>query len=507
MTMPVLQMPVLQIPVLQMQGIHKRFPGVYALRDVGFAVRKGSVHGFIGENGAGKSTLMRILSGAYLADEGEVVVDGLAVASPTPERMLDLGIAVIYQELAQAPHLTVAENIYLGRLPRTSWGTMDWRRARADAAAVLARLGFRVDPAARIDTLSVAQRQMVEIAKAIARDARIMVLDEPSAVLGDAELEHLFSTIRRLSREQGVSFIYITHRLKELFEICDEVTVLRDGRVVASMPIAAAATGDLIRHMVGRELENVFPPRQQPGGEICLQVDGLTRDGVLHDVSFDVRRSEILGICGLAGSGRTEVLRAIAGADRLDSGQIRIDGSPVTISGPAQGLVHGIGLLPEDRKTEGLFLDQSVAFNITVSSLAPITKGGLLSGRAEKEIVSRLIRQLRIKTPGGNAKLRTLSGGNQQKCGIARQLHGGTRLLLVDEPTRGVDVAAKRDIYDLLVELTARQGASVVMVSSELPEILGLCHRIVVMRGGAVSAILQGEGATEEEIMSHAVWQ
>ncbi|RWG81462.1 MAG: ATP-binding cassette domain-containing protein [Mesorhizobium sp.] len=493
--------------VLEMRGIHKRFPGVYALNDVSFAVSKGSVHGVIGENGAGKSTLMRVLSGAFLANEGEVVIDGTVVPTPTPERMLELGIAVIYQELAQAPHLTVAENIFLGRLPKTVLGTVDWRKTQAAAREVLDRLGFRVDPAARIDAISVAQRQMVEIAKAIAREARIVVLDEPSAVLGDAELEHLFTTIRRLSAEQGVSFIYITHRLKELYEICDEVTVLRDGQVVASMPLAQTTTADLIRHMVGRELKDVFPPRPKPGPDVRLEVRNISRAGVLRDISFDVRQGEIVGICGLAGAGRTEVLRAIAGADAIDSGEIRIDGKAIAVDGPRAALAHGIGLLPEDRKTEGLFLEQSVAFNVTVSELAAIVQGGLISRRREQEQVSRFIRQMRIKTPSASAKVRTLSGGNQQKCGIARQLHAGTEILLVDEPTRGVDVAAKREIYDLLVGLTSTRGAAIVMVSSELPEILGLCNRIVVMREGAVSAVLDGEGATEETIMAHAVWQ
>lgn len=492
--------------VLEMRGIHKRFPGVYALNDVSFAVRRGSVHGVIGENGAGKSTLMRVLSGAFLANEGEVIIDGAVVPTPTPERMLELGIAVIYQELAQAPHLTVAENIFLGRLPKTGLGTVDWRKAKATAREVLDRLGFRVDPAARIDAISVAQRQMVEIAKAIAREARIVVLDEPSAVLGDAELEHLFTTIRRLSAEQGVSFIYITHRLKELYEICDDVTVLRDGQVVASMPLAQATTADLIRHMVGRELKDVFPPRPKPGRDVRLEVRNISRAGVLKDISFDVRRGEIVGICGLAGAGRTEVLRAIAGADAIDSGEVRIDGRAVAVNGPRAALAHGIGLLPEDRKTEGLFLEQSVAFNVTVSELSSIVQGGMISRRREQEQVSRFIQQMRIKTPSADAKVRTLSGGNQQKCGIARQLHAGTKILLVDEPTRGVDVAAKREIYDLLVELTSKRGAAVVMVSSELPEILGLCNRIVVMREGTVSAVLEGEGATEETIMAHAVW-
>jgi ribose transport system ATP-binding protein len=491
-------------PVLEMRGIHKRFPGVYALRNVSFEVRRGAVHGIVGENGAGKSTLMRILSGASLADEGEVVIDGDIVGAPTPDRMLQLGVAVIYQELAQAPHLTVAENLFLGRLP-TKYAAVDWRRAKAETENALGKLGFKVDPGARIDAISVAQRQMVEIAKAIAREARIIVLDEPSAVLGDSELDRLFATMRDLSRNHGVSFVYITHRLRELYEICDEVTVMRDGQVVSSRPTNKITTADLIRQMVGRELTDLFPKRSEPSDEIRLAVSGLQRRGILRNISFDVRRGEILGLCGLAGSGRTEVLRAIAGADPIDAGEIRVDGQRVVIDGPKKALASGIGLLPEDRKSQGLFLDQSVAFNITISALRAIASRGFLSRRRENEIVSRFIQQMRIKTPAGSAKTRTLSGGNQQKCGIARQLNAGTQILLIDEPTRGVDVAAKRDIYDLLVELTAARGASVVMVSSELPEIIGLCNRIVVMREGEISAILNGDGTTEEEIMIHAV--
>ncbi len=493
-------------PILEMKGIHKRFPGVYALKDVSFSVRRGSVHGLIGENGAGKSTLMRILSGAHRASEGSVAIDGTEIDNPTPERMLELGIAVIYQELAQTPHLTVAENIFLGRLPKNALGFIDWRKARADARAVLQDLNFNVNPAARIDKLSVAQRQMVEIAKAISRHARIVVLDEPSAVLGDSELVNLFAMIRRLSREQGVSFIYISHRLKELYEICDDVTVLRDGQVISSTPIAGTTTESLIRQMVGREMNDIFPERGTPRAEIRLAVSGLNRKGVLKDISFDVRQGEIFGICGLAGSGRTEVLRAVAGADRIDSGEIRVDGKALSVDSPRTALANGIGLLPEDRKTEGLFLDQSVAFNVTISSLGALASGGFLKAGEERTKVAEYIRQMRIKTPSSATRVRTLSGGNQQKCGIARQLSAGTQILLVDEPTRGVDVAAKREIYDLLVRLTKDMGAAVVMVSSELPEVLGLCDRIMVMRQGEVSAIVDGRNASEETLMAHAVW-
>lgn len=493
-------------PVLEMKGIHKRWPGVYALKNVSFSVTKGSVHGLVGENGAGKSTLMRVLSGAHRASEGTIAVDGVDIDNPTPERMLELGIAVIYQELAQAPHLSVAENIFLGRLPKNRLGLVDWRKAREGAGAILKSLNFAVDPAARIDRLSVAQRQMVEIAKAISRNARIVVLDEPSAVLGDSELANLFAIIRTLSREQGISFVYISHRLKELYEICQDVTVLRDGQTISSAPLKGTTTADLIRQMVGREVNDIFPERAAPQDDIRLSVAHLSRRGVLKDICFDVRRGEIFGICGLAGSGRTEVLRAITGADRIDAGEIRIDGKALEINSPRVALAHGIGLLPEDRKTEGLFLDQSVVFNVTIAALAELTAGGLVQRSRERDKVAGYIRQMHIKTPSGDTLVRMLSGGNQQKCGIARQLHSGTSILLIDEPTRGVDVAAKREIYDLLVHLTATMGASVVMVSSELPEVLGLCDRIMVMRQGEVAAILEGKGANEETLMAHAVW-
>jgi ribose transport system ATP-binding protein len=448
---------------------------------------------------------MKILSGAYQADSGQVLVEGNHIAYPTPEKMLRLGIAVIYQEMAQAPHLSVAENIFLGRLPRRSIGIIDWAKMRKLAAEELASLGFNVDPAARVDTLSVAQRQMVEIARAISRKARIVVLDEPSAVLGDNELADLFALIRSLSSKRGISFIYISHRLKELYEICDHVTVLRDGAVITSLPLRNTKASDLIRLMVGRELSDIFPKRAATLGDVCLSVKALGRRGVLHDINLELRRGEILGVCGLAGSGRTELLRAISGADPIDSGEIILDGQTTVITSPKMALHRGIGLLPEDRKTEGLFLNQPVAFNITISSLRAIIRKFLISRGQESRLVNRFLASMRIKTPSGETKIMNLSGGNQQKCSLARQLAAGTKILLADEPTRGVDVAAKREIYELFTELTTRDRTSVLMVSSELPEIIGLCDRIIVMQDGRIAATLDGRSATEESIMAHAV--
>ncbi|MBN8998617.1 MAG: sugar ABC transporter ATP-binding protein, partial [Rhizobiales bacterium] len=404
-----------------MRGIEKSFPGVKALQGVSFTVGRGEVHALVGENGAGKSTLMKILSGAYSADAGQLVYEGETILQPTPSGMIERGVAVIYQEFAQAEHLSVAENILMNRMPRTRLGLVDWRRAAEAAVAATARLGFEIDPRQTVGTLSVAQRQMVEIARAIARDARLIVLDEPSAVLGDAELEHLFATIRSLRRD-CVSFIYISHRLKEVFELCQRATVLRDGRLVATRPVGEWTTDSLIQSMVGRPMGDYFPPRRAAIGEEILRVEGLERRGVLADISFTLRRGEILGLCGLAGAGRSEVLRAIVGADRLDGGQIRLNGRPVRLASPRQAIRAGIGFAPEDRKTEGLFLDQSVKFNVTLSRLDRFVAGGKLNLARERAAVTDYVGRLRVKTPSVETRIGDLSGGNQQKCVIAKQL-------------------------------------------------------------------------------------
>ncbi|CAN7789091.1 sugar ABC transporter ATP-binding protein [Caballeronia sp. LjRoot34] len=490
--------------LLEMRGIHKRFGGVHALRGVSFAVAHGEIHGLVGENGAGKSTLMKVLAGAYTADEGEMSINGNMMRQTSTHAMREHGIAVIYQELAQAPHLTVAENVFLGRLPKTRIRTIDWKKLNSDASAVISRIGFRLDPRARVADLSVAQRQIVEIAKAISQNAKLVVLDEPSAVLADSELQSLFAMMRKLSSEQGVSFIYISHRLNEVFDICHNVTVLRDGAVIDTQPIEAVTPQDLIRKMVGRELSEVYPKRTGALGNVVLSVKGLNRRGVLSDISFDLRAGEIVGLCGLAGSGRTEVLRAIAGADALDGGQIELFGHEVSIRSPRQARALGIGFLSEDRKVDGLFLDQSVSFNVTIGDLKTIGGPSALQLRSESALAQTYVQRLRIKTPSVKAHVRNLSGGNQQKCAIARQLNAGTKVFLIDEPTRGVDVGARRDIYEVLLEVLRSPDRAIVMVSSELPEILGMCDRILVMKEGQLSAELSREAASEEIIMQHA---
>ena len=489
--------------VLEMRGIDKTFPGVHALRSVDLDVRAGEIHGLVGENGAGKSTLIKILAGAYARDAGEIVIGGTAVEAASPHEMIRRGVAVIYQEPSLAPHLSVAENIFMGRLPTSRFGIVDRRRLAEETAVVAERLGLDLDPGARVGTLSVAGRQMVEIAKALSRDARLIVLDEPSAVLADAELDGLIRVMRRLA-EKGVAFIYISHRLNEVFRITDRVTVMKDGRVVATERTADMTPDRLVRLMVGRELGAMFGDRpDRPAGDVALEVNGLTRIGVFEGVDFKVRAGEILGIAGLAGSGRTEVLRAIHGADPIDGGTIRVFDREVSIRSPREAIALGIGLLTEDRKADGLLLLQAVGTNVTISRMDEVAPRGVIRLLRERRVVEGYIERLAIRTPSAWTRARNLSGGNQQKVIFAKWLNARCRILLIDEPTRGVDVGAKREIYALLRDLAAR-GTAIVMVSSELPEVIGISDRVLVMREGRVAVTLDAGEATEERVMAHA---
>jgi ribose transport system ATP-binding protein len=490
--------------ILRMTGISKSYPGVKALKDVSFSVQKGEIHVLVGENGAGKSTLMKILAGAQRADAGQIAINGKAILHPMPEVMLRHGLAVIYQELMLAPHLNVAENIFLGRFPKYGPFIVDWSATQKEATQLIERLGFHLDPKARLSSLTVAQRQLVEIAKALSLNAKLVVLDEPSAVLGEKEIENLFRVMKGLSQE-GISFIYISHRLKEVFQIAHRITVLRDGAVVvSSQPVGEVSEEQLVRWMVGRDIAHYLPIRAQSGSKALLKVTGLQRKGVLHDISFEVREGEILGICGLAGSGRTEVLRAIIGADPVDGGLVEYCGQPVSIRSPRQALRLGIGLVPEDRKQQGLFLSQSVAFNVTISNIRNSLRGGFINQAKEKSSVQRLVKSLQIKTPTLQVRVTNLSGGNQQKCVLAKKLNANCRLLLVDEPTRGIDVGAKREIYQLFFDLLQREGMAIVIVSSELPEVLRCSDRILVMRQGRIAAEFDRKEASEEAIMRFA---
>jgi ribose transport system ATP-binding protein len=443
--------------------------------------------------------LMKILSGAYHADSGEISVFGNRLNHASPLLMMQMGVATIYQELLLAPHLSVAENIYLGRLPCSRLGTVDWPRARADAAALIERLGFDIDPDASVDSLSVAYRQVVEIAKALSQNARILVLDEPSAVLGDAELDKLFGIIRRLASEK-MSFIYISHRLDEVFAISDRTQVMRDGRVVGVRSTKDLTRNELVRMMVGRELSEIFPARNSVAGETLLSVEGLS-NGTLDDASIHLREGEIVGVCGLAGAGRSELLRALCGADEAHARCF--EGAEVErpFSSPRKGLSHRVGLVPEDRRKQGLFVDQTVGFNISIAKLSNAMSGGVLTDRKESQLTAKYISRLRIKTPTKDETVANLSGGNQQKCVFAKLLNAECRVLLIDEPTRGVDIGAKREIYQVLAALADNERIGIVMVSSELPEIIGLCDRTYVMRNGRIVAELARDAMTEERIM------
>jgi ribose transport system ATP-binding protein len=490
-----------EAPVLQMRGICKRYPGVVALDDVGVDLRPGEVHVLLGENGAGKSTLVKILSGAVGKDAGEIILGGQRVDIAGPDHARQLGISIIYQELTLVPRLSVAENIFLGKSPRR-WGLVDWRRMREEADALLKGLGLTIDVRRAAGELGLAQQQMVELARALADQARVLVMDEPTSALTGVEVEQLFAATARLVA-RGVAIVYISHRMNEVFRIGHRVTVLRDGRNVATRALADVTPTELVRMMADRDVSEQYPARQAARGPELLRVEGLTRRGVLHDVNLSLRAGEILGLAGLVGAGRSELARAIMGADPIDAGRITIRGRAARIRTPAVAARHGLGFLPEDRKAHGLVLNLSVQHNIALPNLRRLSKLGLVNARRERGEAQRMIDQLRIKTPGPERLARWLSGGNQQKVVLGKWLAGHAEIFIFDEPTRGIDVAARRDIYDLMNALVAR-GAGVIMISSDLPEVLGMSDRLLVMRQGRVQAELDARATSEAEIMHAA---
>ncbi len=490
-----------QSPLLEMRNITKRFPGVLALEDVNFDVRRGEVHALVGENGAGKSTLMKILSGVYTRDSGAIILKSQPVEFTTPRQAQLAGITMIYQELNLIPQLSVTENVFLGneieRGPLLDWPEMH-RRARQ----LLARLHLKIDPRVKVNTLGVAQQQMVEVAKALHHQSDLIIMDEPTSALSLNEIQDLFSIIRQLKAE-GVAVIYISHHLEETFEVSDRITVLRDGRLVSTQPTRSLDENRLISLMVGRQLSEKFPKEIAPRGTEVLRVEGLTQNDRLFDISFSVHAGEVLGIAGLVGAGRTELVRAIFGADPIDAGRIFIDGKPVSITSPRDAIRYGIGLLTEDRKQQGLVLKLSVRENMTMAVLKRLTRSLLTSKRKEDQLARQYIQSLAIKTSGQDQLVMNLSGGNQQKVVLSKWLAIQPRVLIFDEPTRGIDVGAKVEIYRLMNQL-ARQGVAIIMISSELPEILGMSDRIMVIGGGRVTAILGREEATQEKIMEYA---
>ncbi len=486
--------------LLEIKGLSKAFPGVQALESVDLDIREGEVHALLGENGAGKSTLIKILSGAYPKDRGEILYQGKPIEIKTPHHAQQLGISTIYQEFNLGPDLTVPENIFLGHLPQRG-PLIDWGLAKTRSEEILNRLGIKLPMDVPARKLTVAEQQLVEIAKALARETRLLIMDEPSAVLGEKDLEKLFQVVRALKAE-GISIIYISHRLVEIFEIADRVTVLKDGHLVETRDVADVTMPELVRLMIGRDLQDVYPLRAAAIGEVLLEVKNINRPGVLHDISFQVRAGEIVGIAGMRGAGRTELARAIFGADP-HQGTITLDGKSMTVRTPQDAIRHRVALVTEDRKAEGLFLKLSVSTNTTISGLKALCRASIIQLRRETAVVAKLIELLKIKAPNANFIVGNMSGGNQQKVILARWLNIGARVLLLDEPTRGIDVGSKSEIYQIMEQLT-QQGAGLVMISSELPEILGMSDRVLVMHEGKLVKELSRAEASEESIMVYA---
>lgn len=491
-------------PLLEANSITKSFAGVRALKSVSFELLEGEVHALIGENGAGKSTLIKIITGAIQADSGTLEIRGRLLDHNDPGLARSLGIAAIYQQPALFPHLTVAENIALTLETGSVWRMVNWKERNRRARELIERIGGSIHPERLVSTLSMPEQQIVEIAKAIGADARILIMDEPTSSLTDQEVNSLFKIIALLG-SQGAGIVYISHRLEEIATIADRVTVLRDGETVATRRKEEVDQAALIGMMVGREISAVFPKRDVPVGEIRLELRRVqNRAAGLRDVSLSVRSGEILGVAGLVGSGRTELAETLFGLTPADSGEVLLDGAPVRISSPVEAIRLGMGYVPEDRRQHGVVLQMPIASNTSLASLKLVSHNGLIDTHQERELAARSVQQLCIKAPSIYTETGTLSGGNQQKVALARWLAIGPRILILDEPTQGVDVGSKAEIHSLMMDLAAR-GLAIIMISSELPEILGMSDRIAVMRQGTIAGVLSRQEATEQRILSLAV--
>lgn len=484
--------------LLQMSDIHKRFPGVYALKGINLSVRKGEIHGLLGENGAGKSTLMKVLGGVHKQDQGVVYIDGKDVGEINPKKATELGIAFVHQELNLSEPLSVAENMYMGRLPykNEKLGIVDKKKLHEDATKILEMLKINLKSTDLVATLPTAKKQMIEIAKAISQNAKIIILDEPTTSLADNDVNTLFRIMRDL-KSKGVALIYISHRLKEIFEICDRATVMRDGQYIGECDAKKVSQKELIKMMVGRELKDLYPKQQIEIGEKILEVKNLSdNDGRVKNVSFHAKRGEILGISGLVGAGRTEVVRLLFGADKMASGEIFINGEKVNIKSPNDAISKGICLITEDRKKQGLCLPLSVADNINITNL----EKEVLKHTELRKTAEDYRKSLNIKTSSIDTVVGTLSGGNQQKVVIAKWLNTDSEIFIFDEPTKGIDVGAKAEIYNMMNEL-AKQGKSIIIISSELPEVLGMSDRVYVMCEGKITGEVTGNDCNQEKIM------
>ena len=489
-------------PLLEMKQICKRFPGVQALRNVSIAVCGGEIHALIGENGAGKSTLMNNLSGVYPEDSGEIYLNGHRVKISNLQEAQKLGISIIFQEFNLIPHISIGENIFFGRFPQGFCGRVNWDKLFNDAKQILTSLEIGLDPRSLIKDLSVADQQMVEIAKVLSLQSQVLIMDEPTSALTQKEIDILFALMKKL-KNQGVAIIFISHRLEEVKEIADRITILRDGEKVCTAEAKNLTREEIANLMVGREMETMFPKQEAKIGQTILEIKNFCRKGKLNNISFCLRRGEILGIYGLVGAGRTELARAIFGEDSVDTGDILIEEEPVTFYSPYDAVHAGIGMVPEDRSRQGLLLTQSVEFNISLPSLINYASFGKMNKKLVLERASKQVKALNIKTPSLDQKVMYLSGGNQQKVVLAKWLELEPRILILDEPTRGIDVGAKAEIYSLISNL-AQKGFGVIMISSELPEILGMSDRILVMNKGRITAQFNREEAEPQKIIMAA---
>lgn len=486
-------------PVVQFRGIAKQFPGVHAVNNVNLDLYPGEVHVVAGENGAGKSTLMKLLAQVERPSAGQILMDGKPVSIRNPRYAQSLGIAMVYQEFALAPHLSIAQNMSLGREPMRM-GVIDHKAEIRQARELLARVGLDIDPRRSVSGLSVAQQQLVEIAKALAVNAKILIMDEPTATLTEHEIDDLFKVIYNLI-EHGIAILYISHRLDEIFRIADRVTIMRDGNVVATLSRSEIDEKNLIRLMVGRDIENLYPRPDTNAGAVVLRAEGINRNNILHDCTFEVRAGEIVGLAGLIGAGRTELARAVFGADPINAGRIWLDGKQIKVKTPQDAIKQGIGYLTEDRKKDGLAMRLGIDKNITLANLPMFA--GMLNLGEEKRIAIRARDQLHIRTPSIKRRVETLSGGNQQKTIVARWLETNARVLFFDEPSRGIDVGAKAEMFELIGNL-ARNGKAIVLISSYLPELINMCDRILVMREGRIVGEVSREQFSEEHIIALA---
>ena len=487
---------------IEMRGIDKSFGGNAVLKSAGFLLDDGEIHALMGENGAGKSTLMKILTGVYTRDAGTVIVDGQEVCYKNPQEAEKAGIVFIHQELNVLFDLTVEENMFLGKEIRNALGVCDKKAMRAEVKKVLDRLGVNIDPGERMNRLSVGQQQMIEIAKALMVDAKVLIMDEPTAALTEKETTVLFEVVNSL-REKGVSIVYISHRMEEIFALCDRITVLRDGTYVDTKKIPETDMNDVVKMMIGREIGERYPARNAKIGDVAFEVKNLTCPGVFERVNFQVHNGEVLGVSGLMGAGRTEIMRAIFGDMPNVTGEIYMNGQLIQNRNPMDAIRNGIGFITEDRKVEGLMLEESIMKNISIANLGKISKNGVLNKKAEDDLVKKGIEELHIRCFGPDHACNNLSGGNQQKVVFAKWVYTDPKLLILDEPTRGVDIGAKKEIYSIINDL-AEKGVAVIMVSSELPEVLGMSDRIMVVREGLVRGILSKNEADQEKIMTLA---